>query len=112
MTTKDLQQALNLKPLAGGDAERDIEGCYIGDLLSWVMGRAGENNVWITVMGNINAIAVAKLADAGCIILCEDSHLDDDAKARADMHGIPVFSSSSPAYELALDVEKFYDSAL
>jgi hypothetical protein len=107
MNTTDLQQKLSLTHLAGGDEPRELDGCYIGDLLSWVMGRAGEANVWITVMGNINSIAVAKLADIGCIVLCEDAPLDEEARQRADVNGIPVYSSSLPAYPLALKVEEF-----
>ena len=30
----------------GGD--RTAEGCYCGDLLSWVMGRAKADDVWLT----------------------------------------------------------------
>ena len=44
------------------DGEREIDGVYIGDLLSWVMGRASQDNAWITIMSNINVIAVATLA--------------------------------------------------
>ena len=69
MTVRDLAERLQLKILAGEDAtDRDVQGCYTGDLLSWVMGRAQEGDAWLTVMGNINAIAVATLADTACII--------------------------------------------
>ena len=107
MTTKDLQEALSLTPLAGQGAAREVDGCYIGDLLSWVMGRGQENNIWLTVMGNINAIAVAKLADLSCIVLCEGSSLDKEAQAQADANGIPVFSTQVPIYETALLVQAF-----
>ncbi len=102
MTVKDVCEKLELKVLCEGDLDRVVEGCYIGDLLSWVMGRAQENNAWITVMGNVNSIAVAKLADLSCIILCEQSHLDDEAKKQADANKITILSGQEPAYELAL----------
>lgn len=102
MTVKDLCDKLPLEVLAGGGLDREVEGCYIGDLLSWVMGRAGENNAWITVMGNVNAVAVAKLADISCIILCERAHLDEDAKAQAVANNIAILASEAPAYELAV----------
>ncbi len=38
---------------------RAVPGGNCGDLLSWVMGRAGSGSAWITVMGNVNAVAVA-----------------------------------------------------
>ena len=113
MTTIDLKDALALRTLAGSSVmeseptARTVDGCYIGDLLSWVMGRAQENNIWLTVMGNVNAIAVAKLADLSCIVLCEGSTLDKEAKVQADANGIPVFSTEVPLYETALAVQAF-----
>ena len=62
MNIKEAVEKLNLNILVEGDMEREITDCYIGDLLSWVMGRAKEDSIWLTVMGNINAIAVATLA--------------------------------------------------
>ena len=61
MNVKEFAEKLDLKVLVEGDTEREITGCYIGDLLSWVMGRAPEDSAWLTVMGNINSIAVATL---------------------------------------------------
>jgi hypothetical protein len=52
-------------------------------------------------MGNINAIAVSVLADCACIVLCENSTLDDDARARAELQGVWVLSSEKNAYTLA-----------
>jgi predicted transcriptional regulator len=107
MTVQEFCTALSLKPLAGETGlDRNVTGCYIGDLLSWVMGRAQEDSAWITVMGNVNAIAVAKLADIACIVLCENAHLDDDAKVEADRNGIPVLAAEDPAYPLALKIAK------
>ena len=68
MTVKEMADACGWKLLAGEDGQdNQAEGCYVGDLLSWVMGRAQAGNVWLTVMGNLNAIAVAALADTSCI---------------------------------------------
>lgn len=101
MTVKEITEKLNLKILVQGDTDREITGGYCGDLLSWVMGRAQSGDCWFTVMGNINAIAVSVLADCACIVLCENSTLDDDAKARAEMQGVCVLSSEENAYTLA-----------
>ncbi|MCL2033229.1 MAG: hypothetical protein FWG94_00700 [Oscillospiraceae bacterium] len=109
MTVKDLCDKLSLTVLTCGDRlNRETNGCYIGDLLSWVMGRAREDAAWITVMGNINSVAVAKLADLSCIILCEKASLDEDARAQADANGIVILSGEDPAYELAL---KLYEAS-
>jgi hypothetical protein len=101
MIVKEICEKLNLKILVEGDMEREITGGYCGDLLSWVMGRAQSGDCWFTVMGNINAIAVSVLADCACIVLCENSTLDEDAKTRAEMQGVTIFSSEENSYALA-----------
>lgn len=107
MTVSDLREKLGLTVLAGeNNLSRETAGCYVGDLLSWVMGRAKEDSAWITVMGNINAVAVAKLADLACIILCEGAHLDEDAKKQADMNNIVIMAGEEPAYELAVKISR------
>ena len=106
MTVKELAQELEMKILCDGDMERPCEGCYSGDLLSWVMSRAKENDIWLTVMGNINSIAVAVLTDCACIVLTENSALDEDAKMRANQQGVTVLQSDKNAYELSVLISK------
>ena len=66
-----------------------------------VMARAESGDVWLTVMGNVNAIAVASLTDAACIVLTESAALDEDARARADQQGIAVLTTELDSYGLA-----------
>ncbi|MDO4747864.1 MAG: DRTGG domain-containing protein [Eubacteriales bacterium] len=104
MNVKEAIEKLNLKVLVEDDFQREITDCYIGDLLSWVMGRAPENSIWLTVMGNINSIAVATLADVSTIVLVENASLDDDAKAKAEAHGVNILSTEENAYHLATKI--------
>ena len=59
MTVKTLCDELGWTVLTEGDLSREITGCYCGDLLSWVMSKAQDGDCWLTVMGNINAVAVS-----------------------------------------------------
>ena len=68
---------------AGDDLERKITTPFCCDLLSVAMGKAPAGCVWVTVMGNMNTLAVATLADAACIVLAEDAALDETAKKKA-----------------------------
>ena len=108
MTVKQLKEELNLTFLCGEDIadSKEINGCYCGDLLSWVMSRAEEGNVWLTVMGNINSIGVAVLADIACIVLTENAALDDDAKARATGQGVVILTTEKNSYQLAAEISK------
>ena len=108
LTVKDFSEKLNLKYLSNEDkaCTRTINGCYCGDLLSWVMSRAKEDNVWLTVMGNINSIGVAVLADVACIVLTENAPLDDNAKQKADENGVIVLTTNKNSYEVAAEFSK------
>lgn len=101
MTVKELVEKLNLKVLVEGDLDREITGGYCGDLLSWVMGRAQSGDCWMTVMGNINAIAVAVLADTSCIMLTENATLDEDAKIRAEMQEVTILATEENSFTVA-----------
>ena len=114
MTVKEMAAACGWTLLAGGEGENNqVDGCYIGDLLSWVMARAQSGNVWITVMGNVNAIAVAtrtanrKLSafgDVSCIVLTENATLDEEAAKKAELQEIPVYSCEANSYQTAVKV--------
>ena len=106
MTVKELAEKLNLKILVEDDFDREVCDCYVGDLLSWVMGRAPADSAWLTVMGNINSIAVATLADVSCIILVENAALDADAKNKADMHGVNILTTELNSYQLAVKISE------
>ena len=104
MTVKEMADKLNLKVLVEDDLDREVSDCYIGDLLSWVMSRAPADGAWLTVMGNINSIAVATLADVSCIILVENAALDENARAKAEMHGVNILITDENAYHLAVRI--------
>ena len=99
MNVKQLSEREGFSALALPAPEREIKGVYIGDLLSWVMGRANADDAWITIMSNANIVAVATLADVACIILAEGVTLDDEILEVATSKGINVLTSSASAYE-------------
>lgn len=101
MTVNELSAMQGFKPVAMPEGEREIKGVYIGDLLSWVMGRAKADDAWITIMTNINVVAVASLADTACIVLAEGVVPDATIVETAMAKGINILSSEMPAYETA-----------
>jgi len=106
MNVKQLYEATGFHVLTAPTPEREIKGAYIGDLLSWVMGRARENNAWITIMSNANIIAVATLADVSCIVLAEGVTLEEEILLTAEKKGVNVLSSQLSAYEIAKELYK------
>lgn len=99
MELKTIAEKLDLK-LAVGEMPCEFEGVYVGDLLSRAMSRVSEGNLWITIMNNINVIAVANLTDPAAVILAEGVELFDDALEAAKSKGVTVLTSEKSAYEI------------
>ena len=107
MKVSELIEKLNLEILTSKEYEdRDVLGCYIGDLLSHVMGKATCGDCWITIMNNINIVAVASLTEAACIILSEGIGADEKIIEKADSEGIVILKSEKTAYQLAVEISK------
>ncbi len=104
MKLSELVEKENLNLLTEEMEDRDLTGCYIGDLLSWVMGKAEPGNVWITIMSNVNIIAVATLTDVATILLAEGVIPEEDVIKKANAQGVTILSSKKTAYELALSL--------
>lgn len=102
MTVNELLTRADLTAAALPDGDREVTGVYIGDLLSWVMGRATSGDAWITIMSNRNIAAVATLADTACVILAEGVQPDEGVAALAEEKGINLLLSSVSAYDTAL----------
>ncbi|MBQ8751644.1 MAG: hypothetical protein IJZ13_00900 [Clostridia bacterium] len=102
MTVAQLVQATGFQAVALPEGDREVTGVYIGDLLSWVMGRAGSGDAWITIMSNQNIVAVATLADTACILLAEGVQPDEGVAQLALDKGINLLCSPYSAYETAL----------
>ena len=73
MTVKEIAEKLGLAPVSVTDDTREVQGGYAGDLLSWVMGRVPEGAAWVTIMTNVNVVAVAVLRDVAMVIVAEGS---------------------------------------
>ncbi len=86
----------------GNDLSREVTVPYCCDLLSIVMGRMPQGAAWVTVMANTNALAVASLAEAACIILAEGSALNEHDIAKAKEKDITVLRTELPVFDCAL----------
>jgi len=106
VTVQEIAKTLQLEILAGEDAlQREIRDIFCCDLLSFVIGRVPEDAAWVTVMGNVNAIAVASLADIACIVLAENAQLDNMALEKAKQQDIAVLQTKLPVYQAARQID-------
>ena len=106
MKISEAVERLDLEVITMPDPNARVDGCYIGDLLSWVMGRASSNNLWITIMTNLNIVAVAALVGVSAVVIAENAEITPEVKATADAQGINILRSKLAAYEIAVAVSK------
>jgi len=106
VTVAELCKQAGFKAEVLPDPDREISGVYIGDLLSWVMGRANSGDVWITIMSNNNILAVASLADTACILVAEDVALESELLKTAEEKGINVLLTDKSIYDAAVTISK------
>ncbi len=104
MTVKQMAEKLCLEIVCMPDGEREVTGGYAGDLLSWVMGRASEGDAWITIMSNVNIVAVSTLADPACIILSEGVLPEEGVLEKAEGVGVNILRSSKDTFALCAEV--------
>ena len=106
MNTEKLAKTLNLEILTLPDPDHEVEGVYAGDLISWVMGRADQNNAWVTIMTNQNVIAVASLLDLSCVILTEEAETDPGFVALAGEKGVNLLRTPWTTYETCVQLSR------
>lgn len=107
MTAAVLAHHLGLTLFALPRPEEEVTGCYAGDLLSWVMGRAQQGDAWLTIMSNANVAAVALLAEVSCVVLTEGVRPDEALLARAREQGINLLGTGESTFAMAVKLARF-----
>ena len=105
MTIQDLLDSGKFQTMhKGADTDREIRDVFCCDLLSIVMSKGKEDAAWVTVMGNINSLAVLTLTDMACLVLAEGSVMDENGLAKAAEEGITILGTEQPVFETALSI--------
>ncbi len=104
MTVKELAVKYSFEELSLPEPDKEAQGGYVGDLLSWVMGRAEASNVWLTIMTNMNIAAVAQLSDVAAVIICEGARPDDSVIATAREKGVNILLTQDAAFNTAVKI--------
>lgn len=100
MKVKDIIEKCSFSIIHDADLERNVEGVYAGDLLSWVMGHGEYGQCLVTIMSNVNVLAVASLLDLSAVILAEGVKVDDEFLSLAKEKEINILSSEDSTYTI------------
>lgn len=101
MKVSKIIEKLELEVITGPCLEKEVSGGYAGDLLSNVMARAESGDVWLTIQGHQNVVAVALLADVSAVIIVEDFEVEKKAVERAKEKDVNILRTSLSTYEMA-----------
>jgi len=83
---------------AAGNLERPVTGGYASDLLSCVMAKAQAGNLWVTLQGHPNIVAVASLLNLAGLVVTEGVTPDPATLSRAEEEGIPILTTPLTTY--------------
>ena len=104
MKISEATEKLGYEIVTMPDPDIEVEGGYAGDLLSWVMGKLEADSAWVTIMSNINIVAVASLADPACIILSENVDPDADVVTRAMQQGVNILKTEKTTFAVCAEL--------
>jgi hypothetical protein len=94
MTLEEIRRQLNLEVCAApGKLGTEVTGGYASDLLSCVMAKAQAGNVWVTLQGHPNVVAVASLINLAGVIITEAVVPDPVTIEKAEEEGIPILTT-------------------
>ena len=103
MKVRELVEKIGAQALSGEEnLDSEITCGYSCDLLSWVISHAKEGDLWVTVMNNINILAVASLVDVACIVIPEDIEIPDSLTEKAREREVTLLSTPLQAAELII----------
>lgn len=80
----------------------EVSSAYVGDLLSDVMGHAGDDSVLITVQNHLNTIAVCTLAGIRVIVICHGRSVPPDMAEAAKREEVAIVVTQMSQYAAAL----------
>lgn len=102
MKVRELVEKLDLTVLSGAEGlDNEIDGGYVSDLLSDVMGHADAGQIWITLQTHKNVMAIASLKDLSAIILVKGYKPEEDTMKQSNTEAIPILGTDADTFEIA-----------
>ena len=102
MTLREMAAALELTIVSDTAAlDEPLAGGYVSDLLSHVMGQAKAGQVWVTMQGHQNVVAVASLVGLGAVIVTSGVMPEELTVTKAIDQEVALCMTNLSTYEVA-----------
>jgi len=85
--------------------DKTYHNVYAGDLLSVVMRSASKGCILISVISNLNTLAVAVLLDIPAIIITENQTVSQSMIERANLESIALITTPFKTHEVIIDLK-------
>jgi hypothetical protein len=94
----------DVKMRVSGDLEREVEGCYVSDLLSDVLANSKEGDLWITHQSHPNVVAVASVRGLSGVIITGDREIEPETIKKAEAEQVNLMTCHGSTFEIAGEV--------
>jgi hypothetical protein len=102
MNVREVAERAGLNAATGGELPaREVTGAYCGDLLSDVIARSQQGQLWITIQVHVNIVAVAVLKELAGIVIVNGRVPTPETVARAAEENVVLLTSGFTAFELS-----------
>lgn len=81
-------------------SSEEIQGYYVGDLLSFVIAKATKGQMWLTVQTHPNVIAIASLLELSAVMIVEGAVIPEETIIMAKEKDIAIVKTECPAVEV------------
>jgi serine kinase of HPr protein (carbohydrate metabolism regulator) len=99
MKLKEIVKKLNLSELTKIE-DKDINGVFISDMLSDVMGSAKPADLWLTVQTHKNIVSAANLVDIGAVVVTHNKKVPKDTIELANRFNVIILSSDLSTFDI------------
>ena len=100
MKLSSVMATVKAEPLTN-EAEADLTGCYISDLLSDVLAHASPGMLWVTIQTHRNVVSVASMKDIAAVLFTCGRKPDAAVITEAAKENILLLNTPLTTYEAA-----------
>ena len=101
MTVGEMVRLIGGCEITGSGMDREIRGGFMCDIMSRTMAEGFPGMAWITHRADMNALAIAVMKNAACIVFPAGAAPGEDIIRQAQKEKMPLVNSDMAAYELA-----------
>lgn len=104
MKIKDFLTDQYLVLTENNTTELSFSGLYATDLLSQAIHSAKPGNIFVTIISNLNSLAIAVMLDLPCLIISAQKEVSQKLIDKANEEGIAVISTKLHSHQIIIDL--------